>query len=451
MTLSDYSISRFTLAEPLPGGRTALFNTLTQALAVVPAEVWAEATAGAQDPSLEDLAAEGFLVETGLDEDLVLAHWRASQAYDLSHLTYIVSPTRACNMACSYCVHGSKKRAEHMSLDTAQAVLEFISADLETKRPLDVRLDFGGAEPLVNPRVVFHLSETLAAICRRQGLGLRISLITNGLALDPDLVTGLKPFGLGRIRVTVSGPAEVHDRCRPAKDGGPTYGRILSNLERVAGMVEIGLTGQYNPEQGEHLRFPELLADLAARGLRDHLNDVSFGPVVPVDPAEILGPPRTGETDCLKDEDPGRVIWLQDQVTKRGFKTASGPPANRCLANYRNSLIIDPDGRFIVCPSMMDYPDLEYGGVHSGVDFRREARLLARNLPEECRRRCVLAPLCDGGCRHQALIRTGNFDGVNCLRWSYEHLTRAYVRQAAYLIYPPFEYFEKTAAGASVG
>ncbi len=94
-------------------------------------------------------------------------------------------------------------------------------------------------------------------------------------------------------------------------------------------------------------------------------------------------------------------------------------------------MVIDIDGRLAVCPSMMDYPELDYGHVESGTDFRREARLRIRELPDVCRTGCQLAPLCDGGCRQQAMVRTDDFDAVNCLRDTYTALTRAYMRQAA--------------------
>jgi len=429
--MNDFKVSRFTLAEPLADGRVGLFNTLTGALAVLPAEDWAGVSAGGadQDGLLEDLAADGFIVERGLNEDLVLAHWRTSQAYDLTHLQYFISPTRACNLACSYCVHGSKKRAEHMSPETAAAVLDFIQTDIELKRPRTVRLDFCGAESLLRPKTIIYLSEGLSGFCRRLGLDLKISFITNGLALRPDLVRGLLPLGLDRIRVTVSGPAEVHDRYRVDKAGRPTYERIMLNLVRLAGLIKISLTGQYDPGNGDHLKFPRLLDDLAARGLKEHIAEVYFSPILPLAAGSADGPAGRSP-GCLMDEDPERCLWLQDQTQARGFAWPAGPPANRCLANYRNALVIDVDGRMAVCPSMMDYPDLDYGHVSRGVNFFRQARLSARELPEVCRRSCPLGPLCDGGCRQQALVRTGDFDGINCLRPTYEYLARAYLRQS---------------------
>ncbi len=425
----DLKISRFTFVEKLSGGRTGVFNTLTRALGVLPRELWEKALRGRADTPLSlELAGQGFLVDGGADEDVILAHWRASQAYDLTRLEYLVSPTHACNMACSYCVHGAKKKAEHMSPDTARAVLDFIMADVEAKRPLGVGLDFCGAEALLNSKAMLRLAEGLSSFCRGKGLDFRVGLISNGLGLTTELLKALVPLGLGRVRVTISGPADIHDRLRPARDGKPTYERIMANLQDAAGLVELAVNGQYDTKNGDHLRFPELLDDLTARGLKQAVTDVCFTPIVPFEslPSIIPGNPA----DCLVDEDPGRWVWLQNQIEAKGYPAWQGPVSNRCLANYRNSMVIDMDGRITVCPSMMEQSELDYGDAARGVDFRREARLLARELPEICRSGCAMAPLCDGGCRQQALVRTGNFDGINCLRGVYEHLLRAYIRHA---------------------
>ena len=425
-------VSRFTFVEPLSDGRVGLFNTLTRALGILPEPVWRQAAAGREAGCLAELVDQGFLIEACQNEDLILTHWRASQAYDTTFLTYLLSPTHACNMACSYCVHGGKKRVEHMDSGMARAVLDFIISDLESKRPLSVQLDFCGAEALLNPKVIVYLAEGLARFCRGRKVAFKSSLITNGLAVTPDLVTALKPFGLDRIRVTISGPADIHDHYRPGKDHRPTYRRIMNNLSAVAGLIDIDIIGQYDPFQNDYLRFPELLDDLVDRGLAERIGRVSFGPILPAEPARDEQPARISGLDCFPGDDPGRYIWLQDQVKARGFQGPEGPPFNRCLANYRNTMVIDVGGQITACPSIMDEPALEYGRIGNGIDFRREARLLARPLPAVCRHNCSMAPLCDGGCRHQALVRHGNFDAVHCLKESYEYLIRAYIQRSVH-------------------
>ena len=427
--MTDYKISRFTLAEPLPNDSVGLFNTLTGALGLAPMDVWRAVAGGSYAEPLDGFLRQGFVVEHDADEELILRHWRLSQAYDLSRMAYLVSPTRACNMSCNYCIHGRNKRPEHMNRETARRTLDFIVSDIDAKAPRSVHLDFGGAEALLNPEVVVYLAEGAWRYCLGRGTEFAVGLMTNGLALSVDFVKTLKRYGLRRVRVTLSGPADIHNQYRPARDHHPTYDRILANIRQAADHVEIAVTGQYNPIGEEFLRFPEVVDDLAKSGLREAVADVAFGPFVPQEEDNGGLALDAAPLGCLQDEDPSRFLWLQEQIGLRGFKTLDGPPANRCLANYRNAMVIDVDGRFGVCPSMMDHPELDYGDVAAGVDFRKEARLLVRDLPGECVRNCPLAPLCDGGCRLQAMTRTGSFDGVNCLHGSYEYLIRSHIRK----------------------
>lgn len=408
-----------------------LFNALTCALGAAPVKVWTQAASGSiyDDETATLLADQGFLVPENLSEVQVLDHWRASMAYDVTHLTYFISPTKACNMACSYCVHRQKTRSENMTQQTVLSVLEFIIKDIEAKRPQSVKLDFGGSEALMNFKAVLQMSQNLSFFCRGRGIDFKLSLITNGLALTPEIIIALKPYGLTRVRTTISGPADIHNRLRPAKSGGDTFETILNNLTSIKGLVEIGLAGQYDPSAEDYLRFPELLDELSERGLKDTVTEVAFGPIYPT-----AGGEKDYKLESLKacqfsETNPWRRVWLENQIIKKGFKTYEGPPSNRCLANYRNTMVIDSDGAITSCPSLMDHADSRYGHVDSGVDFRLEAELSARPLPKKCHTDCAIAPLCDGGCRLGALIETGDFNGIHCLKDTFDILIRAYIRR----------------------
>ena len=428
----DYKISKFTVTEPLPDGNVGVFNTLTRALGILPADYWAEAYAGGLDQGGDaaDLFEHGFVVDSMVDEELVLAHWRASQSYDVTHLTYFINPTLNCNMACSYCVHGQKTRGSHMDRRTARQVLDFIQKDIEAKNPLSVRLDFGGAEASLRPDVILYLAEGANRFCRGKGVEFKTTLISNGLALKPGFVRDMADLGLFRLRITVSGPADIHDNYRVSKSGVGTYERIMASISELAGLVGISIQGQYDSSSEEFRRFPELLEDMTRRGLRDAIEEVNFGPINPPQADQVPDGAWSSPLECLSDEDSERIMWLRRNILAAGYKQPLRPPANRCLINYRNSVVIGVDGQISICPAMMDFPEFDYGWVQTGVDFRKEARYLARVLPDKCRRDCAMAPLCDGGCRHQAFVKTGDIDGIHCPGPSFLALAKAYIKEA---------------------
>jgi sulfatase maturation enzyme AslB (radical SAM superfamily) len=57
---------------------------------------------------------------------------------------------------------------------------------------------------------------------------------------------------------------------------------------------------------------------------------------------------------------------------------------------------------------------MSYGHVNTGIDFVLESQVLQRELPDQCLNKCELLPVCMGGCRLQALIKNGDFGGIDC-------------------------------------
>ena len=109
---------------------------------------------------------------------------------------------------------------------------------------------------------------------------MRISVITNGLLLTPEVVDRLEPFGLASFKITLDGDQAAHDRMRPLRGGQGTFDRIIENIRRVAHRCNIATVGSY----------PALLDFLKAQEFADSLVQVSFKPVIRERPAAT--PPR---------------------------------------------------------------------------------------------------------------------------------------------------------------
>ncbi|MEW5723019.1 MAG: SPASM domain-containing protein [Thermodesulfobacteriota bacterium] len=422
--MTGYKISRFTLAEPLPGGRVGLFSTLTGALGVLPAQVWGRVVRNGQqgDRFLRGLREQGFLVEEGLDEDAVLAHWRTARLYDLSRPRFLVRLNRSCRLACPDCAYGRPGGNGAMELSTARGVLDFIQAEIEGKRPREVSLEFLPPEPLLNLEVLSYLTEGLGRFCRGGRIPLHVRLSVTGLGLDPAVLEALQPFGLEAVEAVLDGPADVHDRRRPDHEGGFTHDRVLQGLAGLKGGFQMAWRGFFDPAGDEYRRLPELLADLERAGFKGSSGGVSFHPE-PLEGRSGCPWPR----ECLADWDSSRALWVREALSAAGF-LPPGPPAVRCPGDYQGVTVIEPEGTLRSCPAAVDGDGFDYGHVLSGRDFRRQAVLSVRRLSEECRSGCPVAPLCDGGCRLRGLREQGCFDGVVCHRDTLLELSCAYVR-----------------------
>jgi uncharacterized protein len=160
-----------------------------------------------------------------------------------------------------------------------------------------------------------------------------------------------------------------------------------------------------------------MLDDLRERGVA--VNEVAFTPILPqrVRTAFNRG---MGDVQIL--------LYLMDEAEKRGFPQYGEAPSNACSADYRSRFAFDVDGSLISCPVMQN-GEMTYGDVFKGVDFPAQAGMLDRTFEKKCRDECEFLPLCMGGCRLQALTKSGDFNGVDCYYEMMNLLLKEYVQR----------------------
>ena len=121
-----------------------------------------------------------------------------------------------CNFDCVYCYEGDLKGDRYMSARTADDLVAFVKQRL-TPDKNKLIVDFYGGEPLLSADRIESLSRKLKASAEAIGVEYRFALVTNGSLLKRRLVERLAPLGLQSAKVTLDGPAEVHDQYRPFK------------------------------------------------------------------------------------------------------------------------------------------------------------------------------------------------------------------------------------------
>ena len=60
-------------------------------------------------------------------------------------------------------------------------------------------------------------------LLKARGVSQRISVITNGLLLTPEVVDRLNPYGLQGVKVTLDGDRDTHNRMRPLRGRQGTF------------------------------------------------------------------------------------------------------------------------------------------------------------------------------------------------------------------------------------
>jgi uncharacterized protein len=416
--------SRFTVELPVERGGEAffaLYHTMTQAFVLIPERTWSYVLSNPiapADPATIDLLHEqGFLVKDGVDETALFENWKQQYVHDFSTLKSKVLVTRKCNNRCRYCILDPE--AKEMSSETALAMDRFYIETIEEKSPKKVEDDYLGGEPLLNPGIILDSAARRFFYCMGKGIEYGFVITTNGTLIRPSVISEMKDVGLTGIRVSIAGPASVHDALRPSKNNGKTYDLIMKNLQTISGMIPISIECQYDSGALDYLRIPEMLDDMRERNIA--IENITFAPILARREKSRFNS-GTG--------DPRIHLYLMQEAQRRGYPQDGEAPSNACMADFRARLVFDTDGSIIPCPSVQG-GEMAYGHVTAGIDFVAESQLLKRRLPGKCLDECPILPMCMGGCRMQALVKGEGFNGIDCQFETHQFFLEAYMRERA--------------------
>lgn len=330
-----------------------------------------------------------------------------------------------CNLACPYCYEDKFRGKQYMNTETAGLLVEIIRRD-RISRGQPVRLTFYGGEPLLSLDLIRSISLPLREAARERGVGFSFSLVTNGTLLNRACAEELVALGLSGAKITIDGPAELHNQSRPYVSGRGSYDAILCNILDIYDIVPLQLGGNFTRDN--YRDFPRMLDDLLARGIvPSRVSTVLFAPVVPKSGERVVADFNTG---CACSYEPWLMeagIYLREETLKRGF-SAPKTKLSACMVELENELVINYDGSFYKCPAFMAYPELRVGSLAEGIGDYRESHNMDLWKTEECLG-CAYLPLCFGGCRLMTLLRNGAINVVDCRRDYFDTVLESVVRQ----------------------
>lgn len=422
--MATYKKSKYTVEIPIDDNgdiRTCLYHTLTGAFSLMRKEDWSVLMDNPGVPTdhstIEILCRQGILVAENEDEIALFKAWRNQYVYDFTTIKSKVLVTRKCNNRCLYCILDAE--AKEMSRETARLMDEFYIDIIKKNNPSQVQDDFLGGEPLLNPNIILESAQRRFFFCEGKGIDYGFSITTNGTLVSKSIISEMKTVGLTGIRVSLAGPAHIHDCLRPSAKNEKTYTRIMENLESISGLTPIGIECQYDSGTLDFQCIPEMLDDFIQRKIE--IENIAFTPILP----------RRGKNRFnSRLGNPGIFLYLKHEASKRGYPMNDQAPSNACMVDFHSIIIFDTDGSIIPCPSLQG-SEMSYGHVTTGIDFAAESRLLRRSLPDKCLNKCELLPICFGGCRLQALIHQKDFSGIDCQYDAYRLFLEDYIREKA--------------------
>lgn len=338
---------------------------------------------------------------------------------------YIVVMSLDCNLACTYCFEGKRKGKFFLSEETADRFVDFVKrSDLSGKEA--IKIVFYGGEPLLSLERIISISDRIRAFTQERGLKYSFTLVTNGTLLTPAVVKRLKPLGLQGVKVTLDGPADIHNRYRPFKSGTGSFETILRNIKEVCDMTFVQIGGNYTQE---HFReFPRLLDDLAAAGLTpDKIPFIKFDPVMN-ETNEFA--PADFHDGCESNNEPwisDASLFLREEILRRGYRTPKIMPS-MCFVEFKDNLVVNYDGALYKCPGLIGREQYRAGNLEYGLIDYKASHGLDVWKNDTCLE-CAYLPLCFGGCKYIKAMRDGNMQGIHCQKEYFDRTLGALVFQ----------------------
>lgn len=305
-----------------------------------------------------------------------------------------------CNLACRYCAESATQPKNRPPMEPGQ--LKDIRLFMLKQGQELASFRLGSGEPMLNKPLLHELQRLIepgfpVSGARRP----EVFITTNGTLIEKDDIDWLAASGWN-VKISIDGPASVHDRWRVFPGGNGTHSRI-SGIVRVLAekmpekfSVTAVLAAGSDPEK--------VFGALASLGVRR----IELVPAVHEDPAI---PPQN--------EDIERYGEFIDRYVERAIASETGLPqlvrfSNRVarIMGYDNSYVqcgagrnfvgVGPEGEFYPCFRFIGVKAYRMGSIAAGLDSRladsfRKGPARPWSERNTCTK-CWAAPLCGGPC-----------------------------------------------------
>ena len=334
----------------------------------------------------------GFLVDDRRDDDLVriLKMRRLTSSYAGKKLLLTIAPTRECNFDCEYC-YEKNKAPSVMSDNTCEKLVDFIK---KQKKAEELDVTWYGGEPLLALGTIVKVSKKITALRKK----FQAQIITNGYLLTKDAVASLKSLCVTRVQVTIDGSEKTHDKRRPLLTGGGTYAKIIENITHLMSSdweghldIRVNIDGKNSEE------FAETYNIIKAK--YPH----SFGKRINVYPGFVDSHEGVDTTGLFNSCDKGAfVVEMSKKFGINALPVFPKLTVSGCTMTKRQAYVVGPEGELYKCWRDLGKPGEVIGGIdcEASWDLSRiaEGMVGASYLNDADCEKCLLFPVCDGGC-----------------------------------------------------
>jgi radical SAM protein with 4Fe4S-binding SPASM domain len=338
-----------------------------------------------------------------------------------SPLVAFLEITSRCNSSCIHCYASASPEAGLAGELDGTTLVELIG---ELARIGCFRVRLTGGEPTLRPDL-----PSMVAVVHEAGMIAELN--TNGL-FDEGTLRSLLDAGVGDVRLSLEGPAEIDEAIRGAGHHGAAVRTLAALCEarhdpdrRLDVTINVVLMRRTRPSIRPMIELAAELGCMVSFGLLRQIGRASE--------AEVLTPRDVLSAAC-EAESVRRSLGLSPAQARINFDLCRPLPepsrapypldGTRCIAGT-TSIGIDTQGRVVAC----NYLKPVQGGRWVGesvlgvplLEIWQRSEMLAA-LRRARRASCKGCPVhgrgCNGGCLASAALATGDIDGVDpyCVR-----------------------------------
>ncbi|MGD9557116.1 MAG: radical SAM protein [Mangrovibacterium sp.] len=353
--------------------------------------------------ALEALIKLGVLTDSSFSEKTEIRRRNIQWRHDSKMYSIAIIPNIDCNFRCKYCFEDIQPR--YMSEQVQENIEHYLNKRIENNNIDSLGISWYGGEPLLSKDIILRLSRTFKKISKY-----RAFLYTNGFDFDDEFIYQLSPIGITLVHITIDGTKGVHDSYRIHQDGINTFDRIAENIQKIIDYNNdrISINIRSNLDNQNKANYPDLIQFFSEK---IHSNKISFQVHRIQNVTTGIG---INYCDEMREDDFNNFyeVVMKGLISNNYRKPQDFLPrrldCHHCYVGMDNGFAINYDGIVYKCFADVNPSNNPIGVLndHGEIDFNSIEDLRWKDydcLKNENCSKCILLPVCMGGCTRQRL------------------------------------------------
>lgn len=382
----------------------------------------------------------GLLLNDHENEKEIFDNWYVEKIQtDQYSLNLILLMTMACNLRCPYCYELDQlDNSKNMTIETANHIINWAKSQIKKKPIQKLEITYFGGEPLMNKKVMLHISNELKTFCKKYGVTYDGGIITNGVLMTKKTSQAMREAGIKWAKITIDGDKHVHDTTRITASGKGSFDVIFKNMNEANQDLKPGETPLYfniggNFKSDTYQGFYSMLDKLANAKFKPFIQRVNLKPVQEVDYNPDKDVDELGnnpcDINCFTPKNIDIMVGFREELRKRDLPPIDNLDMGPCDFYRGDSYTIGLDGVIYPCIAFVDNTSTAIGHVEIEKTITRHYKkhqqwLDTKPWTEDCYQ-CSFLPVCVGGCRATAHSNGKSWNSEVCEKQYFNRMAKA--------------------------